>query len=120
MKVDEDKFELVDSDSEDSESETNEEASEIENDGNNEEEKQYYTLCSSISAEYKRNKNIDKMQAELNKENEQILSPFVFEGDEYDMCEVSMEQKDGWKAISNFYPNRFRGERFSGSTRNVP
>ena len=42
-----------------------------------------------------------RMQMELDKENDRTLSPFVFErDDEYDMCEVSMEQKDGWKAIS--------------------
>ena len=43
----------------------------------------------------------DKMQEMLNKENDNTLSPFVFEKeDEYDMCEVSVEHKDGWKAIS--------------------
>ena len=41
------------------------------------------------------------MQEMLDKENDKMLSPFVFErDDEFDMCEVSVEHKDGWKAIS--------------------
>ena len=41
------------------------------------------------------------MQEALSQNNETFLCPFVFEGDnEYEMCEVSVEHKDGWKAIS--------------------
>ena len=44
---------------------------------------------------------IAAMQEHLDIENENFLSPFVFEGEnEYDMCEVSVEHKEGWKAIS--------------------
>ena len=39
------------------------------------------------------------MQEKLNECNDVILSPFVVE-DDYEMCEVSIEHKDGWKAIS--------------------
>ena len=36
----------------------------------------------------------------MDKVNKNILSPFVIErDDEYEICEVSIEQKDGWKAI---------------------
>ena len=35
------------------------------------------------------------------KQEESFLCPFVFEGDhEREMCEVSVEHKEGWKAIS--------------------
>ena len=41
------------------------------------------------------------MQHKLDEENEMALNPFVFESEnEYDMCEVSIEHKEGWKAIS--------------------
>ena len=34
-------------------------------------------------------------------ENQSFLSAFVFESDnDFDVCEVSVEHKDGWKAIS--------------------
>ena len=37
----------------------------------------------------------------LDRESDSCLGPFVFEGDnEYEMCEVSVEHKEGWKAIS--------------------
>ena len=41
------------------------------------------------------------MQQALNQEEDRHLCPFVFEGDnEYEMCDVSIEHKEGWKAIS--------------------
>ena len=41
------------------------------------------------------------MEHALSQENMSFMCPFVFEGeDEHEMCEVSVEHKDGWKAIS--------------------
>ena len=39
------------------------------------------------------------MQSKLDESNDMLLSPFVVE-DDYEMCEVSIEHKEGWKAIS--------------------
>ena len=39
------------------------------------------------------------MEEKLNEANDTMLSPFVVE-DDYEVCEVSIEHKEGWKAIS--------------------
>ena len=43
----------------------------------------------------------EEMQHAMKQKDESLLCPFVFEGeDEHEVCEVSVEHKDGWKAIS--------------------
>ena len=96
----ESELELIDSDSESEKSDLEEnEEFEEDDEEDEEEEKHYLTLDSCLSSKYKNNKDVDRMQSKLDEINDQILSPFVFE-DDYEMCEVSVEHKEGWKAIS--------------------
>ena len=50
----------------------------------------------------KQRDEMQNMQNELNKFNEPILSPFVVstKDDELELCPISVEHKEGWKAIS--------------------
>ena len=50
----------------------------------------------------KQRDEMQNMQEELNKFNEPILSPFVVStrDDELELCPISVEHKEGWKAIS--------------------
>ena len=50
----------------------------------------------------KQRDEMQKLQNKLNEANERILSPFVVStrDDELELCPISVEHKDGWKAIS--------------------
>ena len=54
---------------------------------------------SRLSSKDKNKNEMHKMQEKMNEINDEILSPFVVE-DDYEVCEVSIEHKEGWKAIS--------------------
>ena len=50
----------------------------------------------------KQRDEIERMQNQLNEASESILSPFVVstKDDDLELCPISVEHKDGWKAIS--------------------